>query len=175
MVNEQASDVILFTGDLINDVVKEVNGYEAILASLEAREGIYSVFGNHDYAEHVYHSPDLQRAHLEQLASLQRSLGWKLLRNESHSLTRGSDEMAIIGVENWSTWDRFPRYGDLGRAMSGTENADVKLLLSHDPTHWVAEVLEGTGIDITFSGHTHGCQLGIEVPGWKWSPVQYFY
>ena len=175
MVNEQDSDVILFTGDLINDVVKEVNGYEAILASLKAREGIYSIFGNHDYAEHVYHSPDLQRTHLEQLASLQRSLGWKLLRNESYSLMRGSDEMAIIGVENWSTWDRFPRYGDLGQALAGTENAAVKLLLSHDPTHWMAEVLKSTGVDITFSGHTHGCQLGIEVPGWKWSPVQYFY
>ena len=176
-VNDQGSDVIFFTGDLINDLPKEVKGYESLLASLRAKEGIYSVLGNHDYAEHVpgYQTPERQQAHLDHLQSLQASWGWQLLRNDSVVLQRGEDQLAVVGVENWSTWDRFPRHGDLTRALVGTEAIPVKLLLSHDPTHWMAEVCKQSSVDITFSGHTHGCQLGVEVPGWKWSPVQYFY
>ncbi len=177
LVNDQNSDVIFFTGDLVNDDIKEVNGFEPILSRLRAPLGVYSTLGNHDYGHYsqdIESEPDWE-VHHQKMLSTHRALGWKLLMNEHEIIERGNDQLAIIGVENWSRYTRFPRFGRLEEAMEGTEQVLVKLLLSHDPSHWEDEILPESDIDITFSGHTHGCQFGIEIPGIKWSPIQYVY
>jgi len=177
LINEQASDLIFFTGDLVNNLVHEVQGYEPELSSLKARYGVYSVLGNHDYGDYAKEIDTDAKwmAHYQDMQATHASFGWRLLRNEAEVLRKGKDTLAIIGVENWSRYNRFPNYGDLKKAWEGAEEAPVKLLLSHDPSHWEDEILLQTDIDVTFAGHTHGCQFGIEVPGIKWSPVQYVY
>lgn len=176
-IRQENPDLILFTGDLVNNLASEMDDYMDVFDKLEAPLGVYSTLGNHDYGDYVrWDSPEDKKANLEKLREVHRALGWKLLENEHVVLERGGDRIAVIGIENWSAKANFPKYGDLKKAHAGTESYPFRILLSHDPSHWKAEVLESyPGIDLTLSGHTHGMQFGVEIPGLKWSPVQYIY
>jgi predicted MPP superfamily phosphohydrolase len=180
LIIKQSPDIIFFTGDLVNDRASETIGYEEIFKKLKAPLGVFSTLGNHDYGDYVrpedWGSPEKKKENLENLKQVHKNAGWQLLMNENHIINRNDKKLAIIGIENWGANLRFPKYGKMHDAIIGAEEADVKLLLSHDPSHWEAQVLkEYNTIDVMFSGHTHGMQFGIEIPGFKWSPVQYFY
>jgi uncharacterized protein len=176
IINEQKPDVIFFTGDLVNDVASETDKFHEPFSKISAPMGVYSTLGNHDYADYVsWDNPQDKVKNLEILKSKHKDFGWKLLMNEHVALQKGEDKIALIGIENWGARG-FTKYGDLKKAHAGTQNYPVKLLLSHDPSHWEAQVLkEYPDIDAAFAGHTHGMQFGIEIPGFKWSPVQYVY
>ncbi len=133
--------------------------------------------GNHDYGDYKrWSSPEAKENNMLQLYDFYSGLGWKLLRNENYSLKRGEDEISILGVENWGSYKRFQKYGNLEEAFRGSENASVRILLSHDPSHFARKVKNfHSTIDLTLSGHTHGGQLGFEIPGLRWSPVEYMY
>jgi predicted MPP superfamily phosphohydrolase len=135
------------------------------------------VLGNHDYGDYVqWPSREAKDENLNQLIAMQQEMGWDLLLDEHRILQRNGESIALIGVQNWGAKGRFPKYGDLAKARKGTEQVPVKLLLSHDPSHWDAQVRpEFPDIDVMFSGHTHGMQFGVRIPGFKWSPVQYMY
>lgn len=177
MVMAQKPDVIFFTGDLVNDRAEEVEPFIEVLSKLSAPLGVFSTLGNHDYGDYVtWPTVESKQQNLEKLKKIHAQMGWRLLMNEHVALTRGEDSIALIGVENWGGNLNFPKYGNLPKAHAGTENFPVKLLLSHDPSHWNQVVKEQyKDIDITFAGHTHGFQFGIEIPGFKWSPSQYVY
>ncbi len=177
MLNAEKCDVIFFTGDLVNDRTSEMKDYTNIFDKVKAPLGVYSILGNHDYGDYVqWPSVAAKQKNLEDLYEVHKNLGWDLLRNENRSLKLGGDEIAIIGVENWGSSLRFPRKGDIEKAKIGTEEAPVKLLLSHDPSHWRAQILPNhKDIDMMFAGHTHGMQFGIEFGDFKWSPAQYVY
>jgi len=177
LINDQNADAVFFTGDLVNNKAEELDGWTDVFGSISAQDGVFSVLGNHDYGDYVpWESEEAKKANLETLKTRQREMGWDLLMNENRILRRGEDTLAIVGIENWGAKGRFPKYGDLQTAMKGTEVAPVSLLLSHDPSHWKEQVLpEFPKVDVTFSGHTHGMQFGIEVGSVKWSPVKYFY
>jgi uncharacterized protein len=177
LVNSQKSDVIFFTGDLVNNTATELNGWTDLFGTLRADLGVYSVLGNHDYGDYVlWNNPSEKLRNLEDLIQAERQMGWDVLIDENRSLKIGNDYISLIGIQNWGDKGRFPKYGDLKKAASGTQESPVKLLLSHDPSHWRGEVLKSfPDIDVTFSGHTHGMQFGIEVGLLKWSPVKYFY
>jgi len=170
-------DLILFTGDLVNNVATEMEDYMDVFSRLKAPLGVYSTLGNHDYGDYVsWDTPEEKIANLEQLKKVHAALGWRLLMNEHVVLERGTDAIALLGIENWSAKARFPKYGDMQRAWEGTAAYPFKILMSHDPSHWRGEVLEKyKDVDLTLSGHTHGMQFGVEIPGFKWSPVQYVY
>lgn len=177
LVNEQNPDAIFFTGDLVNNRSDEALDYVDALKELKARHGVFSIFGNHDYGDYyTWKSPEEKTKNLQMLEEIHANLGWKLLRNQYAWLGEGEDRIAIVGVDNWSAVGRFPQYGDLKKATEGTEGAKTKLLLSHDPSHWKAQVTKAfPDIDAMFSGHTHGFQFGFEIPGLKWSPAKYMY
>lgn len=177
LVNAQKPDVIFFTGDLVNNLASEAAPHLDTLKKLSAQYGVFSSIGNHDYGDYVqWDSKEEKRKNFEKLMNTHTEAGWKLLMNEHHTIERDGAKLAIIGIENWGAAMNFPKRGDLKRAYAGAEQHAVKLLLSHDPSHWDAQVRkEYKDIDITFSGHTHGAQFGIEIPGFRWSPVQYFY
>lgn len=177
LILEQKPDIIFFTGDLVNDVASETIGFEDVYKKLKAPLGVFSTLGNHDYGDYTtWETAEAKIANLEQLKSVHHQAGWKLLMNENHLIERNGKQLAIIGIENWGANLRFPKYGKLDQAVVGTENAAVKLLLSHDPSHWEGEVIpKYAHIDVMFAGHTHGMQFGIEIPGFKWSPAQYIY
>jgi len=170
-------DLILFTGDLVNNVASEMDEYMDVFNKLNAPLGVYSTLGNHDYGDYVeWDSPEEKNTNLERLKQVHAAMGWKLLMNEHVVLEKESDSIALLGIENWSSKARFPKYGDLKKAYAGSEKHPFKILLSHDPSHWRAEVCESyQDIDLVLSGHTHGMQFGVEIPGLKWSPVQYVY
>ncbi len=170
-------DVVFFTGDLVNNVASEVKDYIPIFQKVKAPLGVYSTLGNHDYGDYVaWPNQAAKRQNLEDLKHAHGLLGWDLLMNQHRMLEEGGEQLAIIGIENWGGKGNFPKYGKLAEARRGTEAAPVKLLLSHDPSHWEAQVLpEFPDIDLMFAGHTHGMQFGVELPGFKWSPVQYMY
>jgi predicted MPP superfamily phosphohydrolase len=188
-------DIIFFTGDLVNSLSDEMNDdYIAIFGSLKAPMGVYSILGNHDYGDYHQwpdkttfgvgnnmqsdksHMSPMQIANLEKLKSIHASMGWELLLNENRVLQKGEDKIALIGVENYGARGRFARYGKLDVAYAGIEDLPVKILLSHDPSHWDSQVRKlYKDIDLTLSGHTHGAQFGIETAGFKWSPIKYMY
>lgn len=170
-------DIILFTGDLVNNIALEVGAYQAIFGCLNAPMGVYSTLGNHDYGDYSWwENAEAKKANLDHLMRIQKEMGWRLLMNEHVVLERGSEQIALIGVENWSAKARFPKYGKLDEAYAGAEKYPFKILMSHDPSHWDAQVRkEYPDIDLMLSGHTHGMQFGLELPGFKWSPVQYIY
>jgi hypothetical protein len=172
----QKSDLVLVTGDLVNVRADELDGRMDVLRRIRAPLGVYAVLGNHDYGTYTrWPSPGARTDNFRRLEAAYLELGWRLLKNEHVILRRGADRMAILGVENWSR-NHGPSRGDLDAAARGTGGVPVKLLLSHDPTHWGAEVRpKHPGIDVTFSGHTHAGQFGIERPIWRWSPAQLFY
>jgi len=191
---KEKADLILFTGDLINNLAEEMDDYMDVFSQVKAPMGVYSTLGNHDYGDYIAW-PDrneehqkkeketgrhiltpLQAANLERLKNIHAELGWKLLLDENVALERGNEKIALIGVQNWSAKARFPRYGDLKKAYEGSENYPFKILMSHDPSHWDAQVRPLYGdIDLMLAGHTHGMQFGVEIPGFRWSPVQYIY
>jgi uncharacterized protein len=177
MVLDLKPDLILFTGDLINDRTTEMQGYEEVFSRLKAPMGVYSTLGNHDYGDYVKWPNQAARdQNIEDLKNLQAAMGWRLLMNEHVVLERQGQEIALIGIENWSAKARFPKHGKMWEAYPGAEKYPFKILMSHDPSHWDAEVRPRYGdIDLTLAGHTHGMQFGIEIPGFKWSPVKYVY
>lgn len=176
-IMREKPDLILFTGDLVNNVATEMEDYTDVFSQLKAPLGVYSTLGNHDYGDYVqWESDEAKKANLEKLKQVHAGMGWRLLMNEHVVLQKGSDQLALLGIENWSAKARFPKYGDLKKAYEGASGYPFKILMSHDPSHWRAEVLEGyKDIDLMLSGHTHGMQFGLEIPGLKWSPVQYVY
>lgn len=174
-INSLYPDLILFTGDMVNNVSSEIDKFISTLYRLNAKYGKYSVLGNHDYGEYIPWKSENDR--LNNLISLQEKevkAGFKLLNNTSEKINIGDDSIELIGVENWGL-PPFPQYGDLKKAMENVDKDSFKILMSHDPTHWDEQVLEHTDIDLTLSGHTHGAQFGIEIPGWRWSPVSVRY
>ncbi len=170
-------DLILFTGDLVNNTADEMTDYIDVFNQLKAPLGVFSVLGNHDYGDYVQWENRAERdKNLEALKATHARMGWKLLQNEHAIFEREGEKIALLGIENWSAKARFPKYGKLNEAYSGAETAPFKILMSHDPSHWDAEVVpKYSDIDLMLSGHTHGMQFGIEIPWLKWSPVQYVY
>lgn len=177
MILEQKADLIFFTGDLVNNITDEAYEYAEMFSMLKAPLGVYSVLGNHDYGDyHQWSSQQEKRRNFENMINLHKAMGWHLLMNECVIIERQGSRLAIIGVENWSARGNFPKYGKIELAVKGTEGIPVKLLLSHDPSHWDAQVRqEYPDIDVMFSGHTHGMQFGLEIGNIRWSPAQYFY
>jgi predicted MPP superfamily phosphohydrolase len=176
MVLDEKPDVIFFTGDLVNNEAAEVKDYLDVFNKLKAPLGTFSITGNHDYGDyHRWANLEAKKKNFKDLIQAHRLLGFKLLMNENHFLELAGEKVAILGIENWGGRG-FAKYGKLDEAYKGTEEAAVKLLLSHDPSHWDAQVRLMYGdIDLMFAGHTHGFQFGIEVGDFKWSPSQYAY
>lgn len=176
LVNQQQSDLVLFTGDLVNNKATEIKPWIKYFGKINAPHGIYSVLGNHDYGDYVrWESEEEKSKNLQTLFQAQKEMGWKLLLNDADFIEKKGARIAIVGVENWG--NGFKQAGDLDQALDKVEANDFKILLSHDPSHWEAQVLPHQyPIHLTLSGHTHGMQFGIEIPGWiKWSPVKWRY
>lgn len=176
LINDQKSDVILFTGDMVNNKASEMLPWKTTFSRLKAKDGKYSVLGNHDYGDYVDWDSSAEKAkNLEDLKDIQREIGFDLLLNEHRYLERNGEKIAIVGVENWGKG--FKQKGDLKKASSQINSDDFKILMSHDPSHWDAQVVNDKyHYHLTLSGHTHGMQFGIEIPGWiKWSPVKWRY
>ncbi|MFN2422837.1 MAG: metallophosphoesterase [Cryomorphaceae bacterium] len=177
-VNALKPDLILFTGDMVNNYAEELEGWEPVLSKLKARYGKYSIMGNHDYGDYVkWSSAEAREANIKRLHQYHGELGFKLLLNENVKFAPEgeSEPLEIIGVENWGQGG-FSKYGKLGKAMEETDSKRFQILMSHDPSHWDAEVRGDTAVDLTLAGHTHGMQFGVEIPGIvKWSPVKYRY
>ena len=177
MIIKQNPDLILFTGDLVNDRADEMKDYMDVFGRLRAPLGVFSSLGNHDYGDYVaWPSKEAKMENLERLKQVHAHLGWRLLMNEHVLLEKGGQQIAVLGIENWGAKGRFPKYGKMSEAYPGTENIPFKMLLSHDPSHWDAEVkVKYPDIDLMLAGHTHGMQFGLENPYFKWSPVQWMY
>jgi predicted MPP superfamily phosphohydrolase len=177
IINDLNADVVFFTGDLVNYSTDEAYPFEHILKNIQSKHGVYAILGNHDYGDYKrWSSKEAKARNMEDIYDFYKRLGWKLLLNENQTVKIGEQEIAIIGVENWGSMGRFQKYGDLDKAIAGVEDKPVKLLLSHDPSHWELIVSKfKTTIDVTFAGHTHGAQFGIEIPRMRWSPAQYIY
>ena len=176
MINRQGADLILMTGDLVNNRATEVEPHIPTLTGIKSELPIFSSLGNHDYGDYVqWESPAQKRENLERLMQNHAKIGWTLLNDTSHTITRGTDKIAVLGVQNWSSHANFPKHGNLPQAHAASGNAPFKILLSHDPSHWEAQVLHYPDIDLTLSGHTHGMQFGVNLPFMKWSPVSYVY
>jgi predicted MPP superfamily phosphohydrolase len=175
LINEQKSDVILFTGDIVNNTFDEMNPWISYFKKLEAPFGKFSVLGNHDYGEYIHWKTlEEKEQNFQEIKNIHPKIGFNLLLNDSVYLEKENEKLAIIGVENWGT--RFKKAGDLSKASEKIKKEDFKILLSHDPSHWDAEVKNHeNNYQLTLSGHTHGMQFGIEIPGFKWSPIQYVY
>ncbi len=176
MVNAQKSDVILFTGDLVNNQAAEMFPWIESFAKLAAPFGKYSVLGNHDYGDYMHWENEGDKhANLNRLKKVHQEIGFRLLLNESTTIKKDGQEIALIGVENWGKGG-FHKYGDLTKAAAQVNDNEFKILMSHDPSHWEAKtLLHEKHIDLTLAGHTHGMQFGIELFGFQWSPVKYVY
>ena len=178
MIMKENADLVLFTGDLVNDKATEMDNYKDIFSMVKAPMGVYSTLGNHDYGDYVQWPIDgiSKEQNLENLKKVHADIGWRLLMNEHVLLEKNNEQIALLGIENWSSKARFPKHGRMDLAYAGTEKYPFKILMSHDPSHWEAEILPAyNDIDLMLSGHTHGMQFGVEIPGFKWSPVQYMY
>lgn len=177
MLMREKADFIFFTGDLVNKRSKEMYEYQDLFSKVKAPLGVFSSLGNHDYGDY-WDWPDeaAKLADFNKLVATHKNMGWDLLRNENRRLKVDGEEIAIIGVENWGSISRFPRRGRLDLATKNTDDLPVKLLLSHDPSHWRAQVLpDYKQIDVMFSGHTHGMQFGVRTENFQWSPIEYIY
>ena len=176
LINEKESDVILFTGDMVNQKAEEMKPYINIFSKLKAKDGLYSVLGNHDYGDYVsWPSPSSKVRNLEQLMTYQAQMGFKMLNNTQERIEKNGEFTNLLGVENWGK-PPFPQHGDLEKAASGIEPNEFSILMSHDPSHWDYQIKQHPKeINLTLSGHTHGMQLGIDWLGMKWSPVKYRY
>ena len=177
LVNRQKSDVLLFTGDMVNNKSEEMHPWSELFATLKAKDGKFSILGNHDYGDYIdWNTPEEKMKNLEDLKILQKSIGFDLLLNESRYLEKDGAKIALIGVENWGRGG-FKKAGDLNKAKANVAKDDFKILMSHDPSHWEDIVIhDDYHYHLTLSGHTHGMQFGIEIPGWiKWSPIKWRY
>ena len=176
-INELKPDLVFFTGDLVNNEAVEAERFVSTFKKLDARLGVYSILGNHDYGDYgPWSSKEEKQENLERLKQIHHDSGWNLLTNDGAVIKSGNEELAIVGVENWGAARHFPKHGDLDKAVEAVKDAPFKILLSHDPSHWDAQVQNhDEKFQLTLSGHTHGAQFGIEIPGFKWSPVQYVY
>lgn len=178
LILAQEADLILFTGDLVNNNATEMIEWKHLFSRLKAPMGVYSVLGNHDYGDYVKWPINgvSKEQNLANLIQLQTEMGWHVLMNEHVVFEKDGQKIGLLGIENWSAKARFPKHGKLDIAYAGTENIPFKILMSHDPSHWEAQVIPTfPEIDLMLSGHTHGMQFGVEIPGFKWSPVQYVY
>lgn len=176
LINEQKPDIVFFTGDLVNYNHTEALPYIDILKIIEAPHGVFSIFGNHDYGDY-YKWKNLKEKEndVHELRRVHGLLGWNLLWDEHRYIERNGEILTLIGVQNISSRG-FSSYGSLSKATENINYSPVNILLSHDPTHWDMEVNKNyPRIDLTLSGHTHGMQFGVEIPGFKWSPIQYIY
>lgn len=176
MLLKEKPDFIFFTGDLVNNMSNEMRDYQDIFAKVKAPLGVYSSLGNHDYGDyHNWPSLAAKQKNLDDLKVTHKNMGWDLILNDNRRLKVDGEEIGILGVENWGSMSRFPKYGRVDLAVKHTDDLPVKLLLSHDPSHWRAQVLDYKDIDVMFAGHTHGMQFGIQTPHFQWSPIQYVY
>ena len=176
LVNQQKSDLVLFTGDLVNNRADEIKPWIKIFNKIKAEFGVFSILGNHDYGDYMrWESPAAKRKNMEDLYDAHNEMGWDLLLNESRFIEKDGERLAIIGVENWGSG--FKKAGDLNKALNKVSEKDFKILLTHDPSHWEAQVIPHPfKIHLTLCGHTHGMQFGIEIPGIiKWSPAKWRY
>ncbi len=177
LINKQKSDVIMFTGDIVNNISNELDPWKELFSKLKAEYGVYSVLGNHDYGDYVQWNNDNEKLkNFENLKKIQHEMGFKLLLNENDLIKKNNDSIAVVGVENWGAGG-FKKAGDLKKASMGLSNSNFKILLSHDPSHWRSKVTSSDDyFQLTLSGHTHGMQFGIDIPGWiKWSPIKWRY
>ncbi|MDF0716830.1 metallophosphoesterase [Muricauda sp. 334s03] len=177
LVNEQKSDVIFFTGDIVNNRSEELEPWKEVFSRLDAKDGVYSILGNHDYGDYAVWDTEEEKAqNLEELKAMQKEMGFDLLLNSNRFLEKDGKKIALVGVENWGRGG-FKKAGDLQKAKEGVSKEDFKILLSHDPSHWEDVVIhDDYHFHLTLSGHTHGMQFGVEIPGWvKWSPVKWRY
>jgi predicted MPP superfamily phosphohydrolase len=177
MLLKEKPDFIFFTGDLVNSLASEMRDYQDIFAKVKAPLGVYSSLGNHDYGDYGdWTNPADKKKNCEDLILTHKNMGWDLLLNENRRLKVDGEEIGILGVENWGEFSRFPKYGRMDLATKNTDDLPVKLLLSHDPSHWRAQVLaDYPQIDAMFSGHTHGMQFGVRYKDYQWSPIKYVY
>ncbi|MBE8725495.1 metallophosphoesterase [Flavobacterium hungaricum] len=177
LINEQESDLILFTGDIVNTHAKEMHPWLETFNRIKSyKYGKFAVLGNHDYGEYVTWPSEKEKdENFQQIKKLYDQIGFKLMLNEHTYIQKGDDKIALIGVENWGV--NFKKAGDLNKASQGVDQKDFKVLMSHDPSHWDAEIKDHPqNFHLTFAGHTHGMQFGIEIPGYfKWSLAQYIY
>ncbi|RWU05680.1 metallophosphoesterase [Pedobacter chitinilyticus] len=177
MLLAEKPDFVFFTGDLVNNLTSEVKDYQDIFSKVTAPLGVYSVLGNHDYGDYHFGrgSSPAKVKNLQDMVATHKIMGWDLLMNEHRRLKVDGEEIGILGIENWGM-GRFPKYGKMELATQNTDDLPVKLLLSHDPSHWRGEVLQKyPQIDAMFSGHTHGMQFGVRLKETQWSPIQYIY
>ncbi|WP_295795940.1 metallophosphoesterase [Mucilaginibacter sp.] len=176
MVNAQKSDLVLFTGDLVNNQAAEMDPWIPYFAQVKAAYGKYSVLGNHDYGDYIKWDTEAEKhRNLERLKEVHKEIGFSLLLNEAVSINKGGQQISLIGVENWGKGG-FHKYGDLDKAASNVAPGVFKILMSHDPSHWEAVTLaHREHIHLTLAGHTHGAQFGLEIFGFKWSPIKYVY
>ena len=176
LINAQKADVVFFTGDLVNNMSEEAKPYLDIFKHINAPFGVYSTMGNHDYGDYnQWSSQNAKQKDIQQLHGMHKYMGWNIMLNEHTHIRTGADQIAILGVENWGA-GRFSKYGDLDKTYSGLDPEEFKILLSHDPSHWDAQVRQQfPDIDLMLAGHTHGMQFGIEIGNFRWSPSQYIY
>lgn len=175
MVNAENPDLIVMTGDMVNNFASETYGWETVFRKMKAPFGKFSILGNHDYGDYSrWKSQHDKRRNFDEIINSHERFGFKLLRNEHADINSGKDKIALIGVENWGK-PPFPQYGDLKKSLESVSPDVVKILLSHDPDHWEAEVLKQTNVDLTLAGHTHGMQLGVKFKNAVWSPAKYKY
>lgn len=176
LANKQKSDLFLFTGDLVNSKASEMDEWIGTFSKLTAPFGKYSVLGNHDYGDYAAWDSEADKINnLEQLKKVHQQIGFRLMLNENLKIEKDGQHITLIGLENWGK-GRFQKYGDLNKATADVNDEDFKILMSHDPSHWEAETLDfHKHIHLTLAGHTHGMQFGVEIPGFKWSPVKYIY
>ena len=176
LINEQKSDIMLFTGDIVNNKADEMDNWIAVFDKLEAKEGKYSILGNHDYGDYMdWDNPQDKIDNFQKVKDIHEKIGFDLLLDEHRYLEKDGQKIALLGIENWGKG--FNKAGDLQRAAAGIQKEDFKILMSHDPSHWEEKVKQDPfNYQLTLSGHTHGLQMGIEIPGWfKWSPSKYAY
>jgi hypothetical protein len=177
MVMEQKPDVFFFTGDMVNNYAYEMNDYLDVFAPIKAPMGSYSTLGNHDYGDYGRWNSEADKVkNLQNLKEHHKNLNWQLLNNEHIVLDRRGQKLGVIGVENWGSKARFPKYGDMEKAKTGMPDTPYKILLSHDPSHWDSVIRpKYKDVDLMLAGHTHGMQFGIENKYIKFSPVQWMY
>lgn len=176
LINEQDPDLVLFTGDMVNNVADEFKPFIPLFSKIKTKDGKFAVLGNHDYGDYVkWNSKDEQNKNLEALIEYQRQAGFDMLRNENRIIEKNGENIYILGVENWGL-KPFPQYGDIDKALENVPQSATKILMSHDPTHFDYVVKKHPkDIHLTLSGHTHGMQFGLDLKNIKWSPVQYRY
>lgn len=176
LLNEQEGDVVLFTGDLVNNLATEMHPWMDTFSRIKAKDGVYSVLGNHDYGDYVdWKTAEAKEKNLTFVKRIHKDLGWDLLLNENRKLEKDGQKIALVGVENWGIGG-FKKAGDIDVATQGLGKEDFKVVMSHDPSYWQERLKsDPKNYQLTLSGHTHGMQFGIEIPGFKWSPIQYRY